>query len=296
MSLKRSIQDCHNLAIKRYGQCLSLSYKDNRTKLLWKCQLKHEWMATYSSIQQGQWCLICSGSKIKTLQDCHDVATKRNGKCLSLKYISNKTNMIWQCKYNHKWETSYNAISRGNWCPDCSQKRPKTLKDCQIMADTRDGKCLSLEYKSNKTKMLWECESRHQWYSAYIDIRQGHWCPFCSYLEAAKKSNNSGTTLHWKTNEKLIWKASYENKVINYLNENYINFWWQPVNFKTPILTKTDKFSTYRPDLYLPNQDIWIEIKGYFREKALEKWNWFHKEYPNSELWDKQKLENLGIL
>jgi len=40
----------------------------------------------------------------------------------------------------------------------------------------------------------------------------------------------------------------------------------------------------------------WIEIKGYFRKDAKKKWNWFHKEYPNSELWDKNKLKEMGLL
>ena len=53
---------------------------------------------------------------------------------------------------------------------------------------------------------------------------------------------------------------------------------------------------TYRPDLYLPAEDKWIEIKGYFRADAEEKWNWFHKEYPNSELWNDEKLRKMKII
>ena len=52
----------------------------------------------------------------------------------------------------------------------------------------------------------------------------------------------------------------------------------------------------YICDCYLPERDLYIEIKGYFRKDAKEKWDWFHKEYPNSELWDKKKLKELGIL
>jgi len=28
----------------------------------------------------------------------------------------------------------------------------------------------------------------------------------------------------------------------------------------------------------------------------MKKWLWFHKQHPNSELWDKEKLIELGIL
>lgn len=39
-----------------------------------------------------------------------------------------------------------------------------------------------------------------------------------------------------------------------------------------------------------------MQIKGFFRGQAQEKCNWFHKKYPNSELWNKEKLKEMGIL
>jgi hypothetical protein len=53
---------------------------------------------------------------------------------------------------------------------------------------------------------------------------------------------------------------------------------------------------TYRPDLYLIDQGVWIEIKGYFRKDAQEKWDWFKSQFPNAELWDKKKLKEMRIL
>ena len=54
---------------------------------------------------------------------------------------------------------------------------------------------------------------------------------------------------------------------------------------------------TFRPDCYLiGKRKPWIEIKGYFRQKNKEKWDWFHKKYPNSELWDKKKLKEMKII
>ena len=53
---------------------------------------------------------------------------------------------------------------------------------------------------------------------------------------------------------------------------------------------------TYTPDFYLPDLDKYIEIKGYFWGDAQEKWDWFHKEHKNSELWNKNKLKELKIL
>mgnify|MGYP001568999844 CR=1 FL=1 len=105
----------------------------------------------------------------------------------------------------------------------------------------------------------------------------------------AKNQNNSYVLYHWKTNEEVVCRGSYEKKVIEYLNKNQIDFDFQ-IPFDIPDGRR------YFVDLYLKDQNLWIEVKGYKREKNMKKWDWFHSEYPNSELWDKQKLQQLGIL
>ena len=79
--------------------------------------------------------------------------------------------------------------------------------------------------------------------------------------------------------------------MFNYLNLNKINFKWQHETFTLA------NGNTYRPDCYLIDSNIWIEIKGYMRPDALEKWTEFHEiRMKNSELWDKNKLKEMKIL
>lgn len=115
-------------------------------------------------------------------------------------------------------------------------------------------------------------------------------------LKMAKSSNFTTILKHWKTHQDLICKASYELKVVDYLNTNKLDFLWQHEVFVTPILTPKGNLSTYRPDLFLIAENKWIEIKGYFRKDALDKWNWFKTQFPDAELWDERKLKELGIL
>ena len=68
--------------------------------------------------------------------------------------------------------------------------------------------------------------------------------------------------VHWKTGESLLCVSSYEVKVVDWLNSNKTDFLWQPKTFHLPSGT------SYRPDLYLIQENKWIEIKGYFREKS----------------------------
>lgn len=108
-------------------------------------------------------------------------------------------------------------------------------------------------------------------------------------IKNARSQCKSVILKHWKTNEDLICIGSYEVKTIKYLNNKNIDFYWQHKVFNMP------NGKTYRPDLYLILEDKWIEIKGYFRKDAKEKWDWFHSLNKNSELWDKNKLKELNI-
>lgn len=109
-------------------------------------------------------------------------------------------------------------------------------------------------------------------------------------LKAAKNSNNIHILAHWKGGAELICKGSYEKRVVEHLNKNKVNYQWQPEFFSMPDGRK------YLPDMFLVDDNLWVEIKGYFRKDAKEKWDWFHKEHPNSELWDERKLRSMKII
>lgn len=110
------------------------------------------------------------------------------------------------------------------------------------------------------------------------------------FLKITRSSNLTTIKTHWKTGEELVCKASYECKVVDYLNDKKIDFEWQPKMFIMP------NGRGYIPDLYLTNRDVWVEIKGWMRPVGKEKWDWFKSEHPTSELWDKPRLKKMRIL
>lgn len=61
-------------------------------------------------------------------------------------------------------------------------------------------------------------------------------------------------------------------------------------------LNNTDK--TYCPDFYLPDENVFIEVKGYFTKEDKQKIETIKKLYPNEkiEIFDKTKLKKLSIL
>jgi len=114
-------------------------------------------------------------------------------------------------------------------------------------------------------------------------------------LQTARTQNKITDIPYWKDGSLIPCQASYEIKSVERWNQEREEFVWQII-FQIPKDEPIIGGKTYRIDAYLPNKDLYIEIKGYFRGDAKLKWDWFHKTYPNSELWDEQKLIELGII
>lgn len=144
-------------------------------------------------------------------------------------------------------------------------------------------------YLGVKQKTKFIDDEYGEFWSTLDHVLRGRNHPLRGLLQAAKSNNNSTIKHHWRTNKKLICVGSYESKTVDYLNKHRVNFEWQSKRFVLP------NGKTYIPDLYLPDQDLWVEIKGYMRKDAQEKWDWFKSNF-KAELWDKNKLKKLGIL
>jgi hypothetical protein len=226
---KLTIEEMQQLAREHGGKCLSQEYTNNHTKLLWECAEGHQWKATPNNIRRGQWCPECSGKKKKTRKEMVLLARKRGGKCLSRKYINAHTKLLWECAEGHQWKAVPNNVKQGTWCPECSGKKKKTIKEMALLARKRGGKCLSRKYINAHTKLLWECVKGHQWEAQPDSIKQGTWCLVCSgnkkltlkdMQAIAKKQKgkclsqkyiNIYTKLLWECKKGHQWEATPNN-------------------------------------------------------------------------------------
>lgn len=86
---KYSILDMKKIASAHNGKCLSSVYKSVNEKLLWKCKRHAIFSATPANIiYHGKWCPKCgilkrAKSQANNIEDCHDLAKAKGGKCLS---------------------------------------------------------------------------------------------------------------------------------------------------------------------------------------------------------------------
>lgn len=297
----------NEIAKNKGGKLITTKYINIFIKMLWECKKEHQWKVALHYVKnKNYWCPKCGierGADKRRLQNGPEIAKQkameRGGKCLSTEYINNHTKMLWKCNKGHEWKANFSKIVGENqWCPRCSVENAKQktklqngLELAQQKANSMGGECLNTDYENDHAKIMWKCNKNHIWGARFSDVvRKGSWCPDCAQSIRSRSLDNSYTLTHWKTEEELVCTASWEKRVVEYLNKNKINFRWQPRSFLMPDGRK------YYPDMYLFSTKKWVEIKGYFWGRSKEKWDWFHKEKPNSELWNEEKLKEMEIL
>lgn len=254
------------LAISKGGKCLSDTYIHCNNKLKFQCDLGNIWETMPSTIINSEtWCPICNHISPVTIGDMNKLADKKRGKCLSVKYINSGTKLLWECEKGHQWNAVPDSIVGGSWCPTCADTTiHSSISEMKLFAKTKNGDCLSEKYVSHNTKLMWECENKHQWMATPSNIKFGKWCPIC---------RESG-------GEKLINK---------YLILNNINF-IREKRFNDCKNKKTLPF-----DFYLLDYNICVEFDGHHHFKpvtfggmSIEKAN---KAFLLSQVNDKIKTE-----
>jgi hypothetical protein len=218
-----TLQDMKRIARGRKGKCLSDTYLGSKTPLEFQCKKGHKWRAKPSMVKHSTWCPYCVGRK-KTIKDLQALAKKRGGKCLSKKYTKNYDKYKWQCKKGHTWQTTYNSIQQGQWCPRCAGNIV-TIQDMKKIARSRNGKCLSDTYVDAITHLEWKCDKGHKWKAIPAYIKRGSWCPYCNgFIKTiedmqefarkkggkclSKKHIGALTKLKWKCEQGHIWEAT----------------------------------------------------------------------------------------
>ena len=156
MGLKRreNIESIKLLAKKNDCELISKEYNNAFETLKWKCHKDHVFFKSVHEAKSGKWCPICSWEKVASakrfdIKKAEELAKKRGGKCISDKYINANEKLLWECKHGHRWETIYNAVYRGTWCPYCNTQSKKE-KIFRYVIETM----LEIEFKKSRPPWL----------------------------------------------------------------------------------------------------------------------------------------------
>ncbi|RGB42492.1 hypothetical protein C1646_750996 [Rhizophagus diaphanus] len=150
------------IALRNNGKCISDSYINNQTSLIWECDKSYQWQATLNSVKNnGSWCPYCSHINHnifkgkRNLELAKKIALSKQGRYLSTEYINKDIPLLWALALH-------------------------TIEDAKQIALNRNGQCLSTQYINNKSLLLWCCSNKHKWYSNFTSIaNENTWCPYC---------------------------------------------------------------------------------------------------------------------
>jgi hypothetical protein len=178
--VRHSIEEMNQLADSRGGICLSDVYHSLRLPLYWRCKLGHRWWALAGNVLRGSWCPVCARRLRKSIEEMHDLAASRGGKCLSTEYRNRRTPLEWSCASGHSWTAPAEAILAEKWCFQCSLIGKYTIEDIRQLAIERGGRCASSYYVNLRQKIDWECSEGHTWRASTAAVLHGTWCPVCA--------------------------------------------------------------------------------------------------------------------
>lgn len=109
-------------------------------------------------------------------------------------------------------------------------------------------------------------------------------------LKRQKAASDNYSVIHWKTQQTLQCRGFWEKSVVEWLNANQIDFEWQ-IPFKLP------DGRTYIIDFWDKTRNIYVEIKGWWRDDAKAKFELFKQTNPTLkvEVWGQKELLNKHI-
>lgn len=161
------------------------------TKVLWKCENKHSWLASPKTRSSGKGCPYCSNNKLlkgfNDLQTRHPALASESKNWDPSEVISaTGTKLEWQCKFGHVWLASINNRLKDSGCPYCSGRFPVVgesdlLTTHPEIANEAVGWDPTLVKAGTNARRRWMCQFGHQW-TAVIASRalRGSGCPSCA--------------------------------------------------------------------------------------------------------------------
>ena len=185
-----------DLAKEAHGWDPALYMLASHKQLEWKCKKGHIWSATPSTRQRSN-CPFCSGRVVITGET--DFATVKpelikyvDGWDPSQETASSGKKKAWKCDLGHKWEAVISSVSRGNFCPYCSNQ--KVLVGFNDLNTTHPDIAKEafgwdpVTIVSGSPKILqWKCTVGHIWKSSSEGrIKNGQVGTACSYCSNRK--------------------------------------------------------------------------------------------------------------
>jgi hypothetical protein len=165
----------------------------SQQKLLWRCELGHEWDSTVANRTAARrtGCPVCDGKKclvgFNDLATTHpELASQAVGWDPETVIAGTNKKLRWRCELGHEWNA--NVASRalnGRDCPVCAgQSIVVGFNDLATTHPELASQAVGWDPRTviagTHKKMRWRCELDHEWIAEVKGRSEGRGCPSCS--------------------------------------------------------------------------------------------------------------------
>jgi hypothetical protein len=277
--------------------------KSSSKKYIFNCNIcNHNFKSTISDITSGYWCGYCANHIFCDNEECifcfnnsfasHEKAPywsdKNNKKPNKVALKSSKKYWFNCVDCGHSFESILSNISKGHWCPFCTNKSLCDNDKCSFCFNKSFASHKKSQFWSNKNninprniiisygkKYLFDCNICNNTFESEIrSIKSGCWCPICInktekklYIWLSERYKTKHQCRYdWcknpETNKYLPYDFEIESNIIIELDGK--QHFKQVMNWKSPELQKERDlykiqcaFDNHKHIIRIFQEDVW---------------------------------------
>jgi hypothetical protein len=191
-------------------ELLSKEYKNNKTKLKYKCPKGHIHYIRWNDWKSGKRCYYCNGNIRLTYDFVKSSFEEEGYTLLSNGYKNNNTKLDYICPEGHTHSITWRDWSTGYRCPYCAGNVKLTIEYVREQFKKEGYTLLSKEYINSSTKLSYMCPYGHVHEITYGNWRSGWRCPTCKGISLSINRSGPGHP-NWQGGKSFepyceIWK------------------------------------------------------------------------------------------
>ena len=203
-------------------ELLKKKYKNNITKMKYRCSCGNISKICFASFKKGHRCMEC-GAKKHTFKYIKDYFNRHNCQLLEKEYINNSTKMKYKCSCGNISKICFHNFKQGQKCKKCGTEKSKekqkhSFKYIQKYFQEKNCILLEKEYKNNSTKMKYKCHCGNISKINFAGFRQGQRCSKCG---GNKKHTYQMIKKYFESKDCILLEKEYKNSrtLMNYMCE-----------------------------------------------------------------------------
>lgn len=189
-SMRLGLKSAMAFAVSHDGECLSTSYRNVKTALLWRCREGHTWQGRLDNMKRtGRFCPVCRNAKrspfASNLEELQEIAARHEGELVSTSFQTASHVYSWRCKHGHDFR-SRPRLAAPHWCGKCRDFRQQ-MAWLREIARSYGGELLSPHYVDSRFEYHWRCAAGHEFRAGKYKARE-RFCLDCKRPSTATRT------------------------------------------------------------------------------------------------------------